>query len=96
MSRCEMLCRSRDFITHDTGSICSSAPKIEEGIYKAVLLQHPDIFAYSLFRGKLQKQIFHVSKYLSGSSAILSALKNKYIMISNGDVISVSNRNLAK
>lgn len=52
MSRCEM-CRSRDFITHDMRSICSSAPKIEEGIYKLILLQSPDIFAYSLFRGKL-------------------------------------------
>lgn len=72
VSGCEVLCRSTDFTMYDKRSICSSTPKIENGIYKSILFQPPNIFAYYLFTGKLSKHVFLVSiKYLSASSAIL-------------------------
>lgn len=60
---------------HGKRSICNLTPKIE-GIYKSILFQPPNIFAYSLFRGKLSKSIFLISiAYLSRSSAIFISFK---------------------
>ena len=95
MSRCEMLCRSRDFITHDMKSICSSAPKIEEGIYKSILLQLL-IFLHILYlEGSFRNKYFMYQNIHLEVQQLCLALKGKYITISNGDVICVSNLNLA-
>lgn len=55
------------------------------------------IFVYILYsEGNFRNKYFMYQNIYPEVQQFFSALKNKYIMISNGDVISVSNINLAK